>query len=200
MLRNLDRLVSARASHASVLEIRGVMVLMRSNLQELPALVRLLHERGVEELLVQRLASDMGQPELPQRYIPIRDYVRAAQLHMQDLPLAHRVFDQARDEAARLGLRLHLPRLEPAPATAAQPAPRCTWPWDQLYVTAAGELLPCCMVATADRASFGRVFDTHSGGLTGRWQGEPAKEFRRALAEDEPPEVCRSCALYQGLF
>lgn len=200
VLRNLDRLVAARAAHGSDLEIRGVMVLMRTNLAELPALVHLLHEHGVEELLVQRLSSDMGQPELPGRYIPIRDYVQAAQLQPSDLPLAQRVFDQAREEAARLGLRLCLPRLEPAEDAGSRPAPRCTWPWDQLYVTAAGELLPCCMVATADRASFGRVFDDESVGLAGRWHGEPAQAFRRALAEGEPPAVCRSCALFHGTF
>jgi radical SAM protein with 4Fe4S-binding SPASM domain len=77
------------------------------------------------------------------------------------------------------------------------PAPRCRWPWDQLYVTAAGELLPCCMVATADRASFGNVFDDR---LRERWHDAAAQSFRKGLAQGAPPAVCRSCALYQGLF
>ncbi|MBI5333418.1 MAG: radical SAM protein [Burkholderiales bacterium] len=284
VLRNLDRLVAARRQAGSALHIRGVMVLMRHNLAELLALIELLHRHGVPELLVQRLSSDLTQPDLPRRYIPIRDYVAHAELSDADLPQAAQVFEQSRALARRLGLKLCLPKLQPAaaasergasigsigamaspaaaplaatasaaappaaPASAAAPAvaasgsspassptrpagPRCTWPWDQLYLTAAGELLPCCMVATADRASFGKVFAQAAGqgasppaaaqaasplaapgaasspaaaqastGLLDRWHGSTAQAFRQALGTDQPPAVCRSCALYHGTF
>ncbi|HJV62762.1 MAG TPA: radical SAM/SPASM domain-containing protein [Albitalea sp.] len=204
VLRNLGRLVDARDEAGSALQVRGVMVLMRSNLEELPALVRLLHAHRVPQLLVQRLSNDLRQPELPARYIPIRNAVDEAELGPADLPRAHEVFTQARRLARELGMQLHLPRLQPRDGgslPAPDDAPRCRWPWEQLYVTAAGELLPCCMVATADRASFGKVFDGDPGdGLLRRWHGAPAREFREALAGSEPPAVCRGCALYHGTF
>lgn len=203
VIRNLDRLVDARDAAASPLEVRGVMVLMRSNLRELPALVRLLHAHRVPELLVQRLSSDLEQPDLPARYIPIRSYVNDAELRPCDMAEAALVFAEARALAGELGVRLHLPRLS-APEAPAPAGPRCTWPWDQVYITAAGELLPCCMVATADRASFGTVFNTSDPAeparLAERWHGETAQSFRRALAEGPAPAVCRSCALYNGTF
>lgn len=37
-------------------------------------------------------------------------------------------------------------------------------------------------------------------GFTDTWHGERYREFRRRLAVDEPPEVCRGCALYQRTF
>lgn len=197
--RNLLRLTEARDRSGGALAVRGVMVLMRRNLEELPELVRLLKTCGVHELLVQRLSNDMQQPALPTRYIPIRSYVESEELAPSDMPRAEQVFDEARRLASELSVRLHLPRLQPAPAKP-QTGPRCTWPWDQLYVTAAGELLPCCMVATADRASFGNVFDTPANGLAERWRSPAAQDFRQALASDEPPGVCRSCALYRGTF
>jgi radical SAM protein with 4Fe4S-binding SPASM domain len=196
VMRNLGRLVDARDAAASALEVRGVMVLMRSNLDELPDLVRLLHAHRVPELLVQRLSSDLRQSDLPARYIPIRTFVEDAQLGAQDMAHAEDVFAQARALADALGMRLHLPRLVPG-AAAPSPPPRCRWPWDQLYITAAGELLPCCMVASADRATFGNVFDD---GLAARWHAEPARAFREGLARGSPPAVCRSCALYHGMF
>ncbi len=73
------------------------------------------------------------------------------------------------------------------------------WPWEQLYVTAAGELLPCCMVAIADRATFGKIFEAE-GGLLARWHGEAARSFRGSLAGSVAPTVCRSRALYHGTF
>lgn len=203
VLRNLDRLTQARDAAGSALEVRGVMVLMRSNIDELPALVGLLHDHGVDELLVQRLSSDLEQRDLAPGYIPIRDYVRDAELHPGDLAHAEGVFERARSLAAALGVRLHLPRLAEAQPEATprdESVPRCRWPWEQLYVTAAGELLPCCMVATADRASFGNVFDPRSPGLAARWHGDDANAFRSALASDSPPDVCRGCALYRGTF
>jgi MoaA/NifB/PqqE/SkfB family radical SAM enzyme len=202
VMRNLDRLVAARNATASPLHVRGVMVLMRANLPELPALIRLLHGHGVRELLVQRLSSDLTQPDLPARYIPIRQYCDTAELTPDDLPHANAVFDEARALAASLGFTLHLPRLTPPPA---QPnGPKCNWPSEQLYLTAAGEMLPCCMVATADRATLGNVFGTPAGpgapDVPGVWAGPVATAFRTALASDTPPAVCQSCALYRGTF
>jgi MoaA/NifB/PqqE/SkfB family radical SAM enzyme len=212
VLRNLDRLVAARDAAKSDLRVRAVMVLMRENLDELPALVALIHQHGVDELLVQRLSSDLRQPDLPARYIPIRSFVDHAELSDADMPRALEVFALARRTAQELGVRLHLPRL----TTAAEDSHadgrtgRCNWPWEQLYVTAAGELLPCCMVATADRASFGNVFDAAPAaepslqeddeGIMRVWQGVRAREFRAALDSERPPAVCRGCALYHGTF
>lgn len=198
VLRNLDRLVAARDAAGGRPEVRGVMVLMRSNLHELPALVRLLHTHGVHELLVQRLSSDLEHPGLPARYVPIRDVVRAEELAPPALHEAEAVFAEAETLAKALGLQLHLPRLS-APGEPPPEGRGCDWPSRQLYLTAAGEMLPCCMVATADRASFGRVGDA-GGALASLWRGEAAQAFRQALAGSQPPEVCRSCALYEGRF
>lgn len=206
VVRNLGRLTEARDAAGSALEVRGVMVLMRGNLDELPALVELLHAHRVGELLVQRLSNDLEHEALPARYIPIRSYCRDAELRPQDLPHAEQVFEHARQRAHALGLQLHLPALRAAPATSspAPGSPRCSWPWDGLYFTAAGELLPCCMVATADRASFGRVFTGTPGSaevdIDAAWNSGTAQHFRRGLREDAPPAICRSCALYHGTF
>lgn len=198
VVRNLGRLMEARRAGGSALEVRGVMVLMRHNAPELPALLRLLHEHGVAELLVQRLSSDLQQPELPSRYIPIRSYVNEHEIPEAELPALEALFEESRALAAELGVRLNLPRLRPREKRPSS-SPRCDWPWKQLYVTAAGQLLPCCMAASADRATFGDVLASPDG-LQARWHGEEAVALRAALAADEPPSLCRSCALYRGMF
>jgi hypothetical protein len=173
VIRNLNRLMEARDAAGSALEVRGVMVLMHANLHELPALLRLLHVHGVRELLVQRLSSDLSQPQLPARYIPIREFVSDAELRPADLARAAQVFAEARALATALDMTLHLPRLDARPGS------------------------------SADRASFGKVFDDEDAGaprLSERWHGEGARAFRAALASGQPPSVCRSCALYHGTF
>jgi hypothetical protein len=53
------------------------------------------------------------------------------------------------------------------------------------------------MVATPDRANLG---DMAERDVEPVWNGEAYEDFRRRLDSDEPPEFCRSCALYAGTF
>ena len=193
VMRNLGRLaaVRERAGERGP-QVRLVMVLMRRNLDQLVPVLRLAQRFGVHTVQVQRLSSDLEQNDLPARYIPIREYVRDAELTAVDTAHARQVFAHASRVAAALGVTLHLPRLSPNPDARA-----CSWPWEQMYLTAAGEMLPCCMAGTPDRASFGNVFEE---GVLARWHGEAAQQFREQLASAEPPPVCRHCALYHGAF
>jgi MoaA/NifB/PqqE/SkfB family radical SAM enzyme len=195
-VRNLGRLVAARRGAASVTpRIRLVMVLMRQNLTEVPALVRLAAEHGVDGVLVQRLAHPLDEPTLPRRYIPVRSFVDTAQLRPADEARAAEIFAEARALARESGIELNLPRLRDEAGAPAEG--RCTWPWTGVYLTARGEMLPCCMVGTPDRASFGTVGD---GPLAAVWNGAAAQSFRVALAGATPPRICESCALYHGEF
>jgi MoaA/NifB/PqqE/SkfB family radical SAM enzyme len=191
LLRNIDRVVAARAAQGAVTPaLRLVMVLMRHNVAELPALVDLAADHGVEAVLVQRLAHPLAEPTLPARYIPIRTFLDGAELHGDALAAAPAHFEAARVRAGERGVHLALPRLAPAATRG------CRWPWDGLYLTADGALLPCCMVGTPDRANLGDA----TPGVTAAWHGPAARSFREALASDAPPAVCRGCALYRGEF
>ena len=57
--------------------------------------------------------------------------------------------------------------------------------------------MPCCMVSTPDRINFGKISDLGAEGL---WNGPDYQQFRKQLSSDEPPEVCRSCSVYKGIF
>jgi radical SAM protein with 4Fe4S-binding SPASM domain len=191
LLRNLDRLVAARrAANSASPQIRLVMVLMRHNVDELPALVDLAADHGVDTVLVQRLAHRLDEPSLPGRYVPIRSFLGSAELDEPLRERARRRFLQARERAAARAVTLHLPRLESTGTRS------CTWPWDGLYLTARGEMMPCCMVGTPDRAQFGRV----ESSIEAVWRGPRARRFRASLASTEPPSVCRGCAFYKGEF
>jgi MoaA/NifB/PqqE/SkfB family radical SAM enzyme len=183
---------------------------MRHNLHQLPALVRLLHAHGVHELQVQRLANEADMAGAPAALIPIHRHNALAELRPADRPLAEAVFARARRTAERLGLRLQLPRLDAAPRPAGMPArQRCDWPWDQTYITGAGEVLPCCMVGTADRARFGNVIGADGrvadAAVAAVWHGDAARAFRTQLlaaaaGQGAAPAVCQGCALYHGRF
>jgi len=195
--RHLEALMQARAALGSEHpRVRLVTVLMRQNLEELPALVRLASAHGVTSVFVQYLCHDYDEATLPPRYRPMRDFIAQQKLDAGDHARIDRYFAVARHEADRLGVALRLPRTRPRALTT-RGAARCDWPWHGPYIAYSGEVMPCCMVGTPDRAQLGRV-DRH--GIDQIWNGTDYQAFRRALESDAPPAVCRSCSVYRGVF
>ena len=193
--RHLEELLRVRRElRAERPHIRLVMVVMRDNLHELRAMVELAHALGVESLFVQQLCHDFSEASLPAQYLPMRAFVEEQTLLNEDPARVGRYFSEARERAAALGFDLRLPRTGIAPPAAAG---RCDWPWRGPYISYQGDAMPCCMVGTPDRANLGNMAQR---GVQAVWDGPAYVEFRRALASDAPPDVCRSCAVYKGVF
>jgi len=196
---NVERLLAARARlGAATPRLRMVMVIMRQNLGELPDLVRLAHHWQVEGLFVQHLCHDFGESSLPARYQPMRAFVDEQTLLHEDESRVEEIFGEARGLAGALGVELRLPRARPRIHPPGTPGrQRCDWPWRGAYVSYDGHAMPCCMVSTPDRINFGAL---DSQDFAAIWSGPAYEAFREQLSSDEPPEVCRSCALYAGMF
>ena len=73
-------------------------------------------------------------------------------------------------------------------------SPGCTRPWRSTYVTANGNVLPCCFApfTTSDYEGviLGNLFEQPMAEI---WSGAAYEAFRRAHRSDDPPEACRGC-------
>jgi radical SAM protein with 4Fe4S-binding SPASM domain len=199
VLRNLRRVTQAKARlQSSLPEIRLVAVVMRGNLPELPALVRLAHKEGISVLSVQHLCHDFGESSLPEKYKPMRAFIEQETLLHEDPQRVEHYFAATRQAAQELGITLRLPNVRPRTHSAdVRGRKRCDWPWRGSYISYDGKAMPCCMVATPDRINFG---DMAGDGVSGIWNNDAYRRFREQLDSDAPPEVCRSCAVYAGTF
>jgi radical SAM protein with 4Fe4S-binding SPASM domain len=199
VLRNLRRVTAARErARSSTPGMSLVAVLMRSTLDELPELVRLAAQMGVSAMSVQQLCHDFSEDTLPPHYLPMRAFIDREMLGEPDRGHAQSVFARAQEEAERAGIALRLPRLAPRPHAADVPGrQRCDWPWREAYVSYDGKAMPCCMVATPDRAQLGNVIEE---GMAAVWGNDAYQSFRARLASPEPPAVCAGCAIYRGTF
>ena len=195
LIRNLRRVMEARRALHSPLHVRVVTVLMRQNLHELPAIVRLASAEGVSDMFVQYLCHDFEERSLPQEYRPMRDFIHEQALDEFPRDALADAFDAARDAALQTGVALRLPRLDRVVEKRAPP--RCDWPWRGAYVSYRGDAMPCCMVSTPDRINFGNML---TQGVADIWDGAAYQRFRDQLAADEPSPICRSCSLYRGIF
>lgn len=199
VVRNLERLVAARERLGGQNpRIRLVMVIMRQNLHELPDLIRMAHQWAVEQLFVQHLCHDFGESSLPSYYRPMRQFIDEQTLLAEDPQRIEDYFGEARRLARELNVDLRLPHIQKQEQPTKPPAPgRCTWPWTGAYISYQGYAMPCCMVSTPDRINFGNIAEQ---GVEATWNGAAYQQFRDQLASSEPPEICRSCALYAGTF
>lgn len=197
--RNIERLADCkRRSGSSFPKLKLVCVVMRQNLNDLPALLRSSAAWGVNEVFVQHLCHDFGEDTLPRNYRPMRGFVERETLENAEPEVVARAFQIARKEAQRLGINLRLPNVRWRHHPAGTPGrERCAWPWSGAYISYQGHMMPCCMIATPDRMTLGNAF---SEGFAATWNGQDYREFRAALSTDEPPPVCRSCSIYNGTF
>jgi radical SAM protein with 4Fe4S-binding SPASM domain len=199
VVANVAGLVRAkRDAGSSTPWIRVVFVAMRDNVGELPGLIRLLGEIGVDELHVQNLSHSFSDTDPAGRYEGIRTFTADQALWTgADVEHAAGVFGQAARLARERGLRLRLPSLGPATAAAHAGRRGCSWPWEAAYITSAGVVQPCCMVMGDDRVRLGNLAEQSFPQI---WHGPAYRDFRRRLAGDDPPEVCRGCSLYRRTF
>lgn len=199
IMRNLNTLMSERkAAATNTPSVRLITVIMRQNLHELPDLVGLAHRYGIESMFVQHLCHDFSESSLPHHYAPMRRFVEEQTLLNEDPQRIEKYFSAARSSAETLGIRLRLPRTKPRPyEPTVRGKNRCNWPWHGPYISYKGDAMPCCMVATPDRVNFGNVI---SNGAKETWNNADYNAFRQELDSALPPEVCRTCAIYQGTF
>ncbi|HEX2043942.1 MAG TPA: radical SAM protein [Acidimicrobiales bacterium] len=177
--------------------LRVVFVAQRSNYRELPDVVRLVAGWGVPELRVQNLSHDFSDTDPAGSYADIRDYAEAEALWGDAHQDALRVFDESTRLADELGVGLRLPDVEEPARPRAPGTPGCDWPWRAAYVTADAKVQPCCMIMGTDRAVLG---DAARDSLDAIWGNDAYRRFREGLLSDEPPDVCRGCSWYRGVF
>jgi radical SAM protein with 4Fe4S-binding SPASM domain len=195
VVANLRRLVALRsAAGAARPHVEIVFVAMRRNVDELPLLVELAADIGVDRVHVQNLSHTFDDTDPAGAYHEIRAYAAAEALFGPGAEERRSAaYDDARARAQELGVGLRLPGRGLPPDR----APGCGWPWTSAYVTHRGEVQPCCMVMGSDRATLGRLDERSFAEI---WHGDAYREFRSGLLGDDPPTVCAGCSLYHNLF
>jgi MoaA/NifB/PqqE/SkfB family radical SAM enzyme len=183
---NVRRLTEAkRAQGRRLPRLRLDAVMMRRNVQELPALVDLAVALGMDAINFFHMVAYDGLGTEPQS-------LRAHQ-DLSDLWLGRAL---ARAAETGLAVAAH-PRLfaeERAagtpPSAPYAPTPYCHYPFFHISLNSGGHLLPCPFAH--GEGAYGTV-----GGATtveAVWLGTRFSELRRRILAHDPPEMCRRCS------
>ena len=168
------------------------------NISELPGLIRLAAEIGIEEVYLQRLVyfqDDTGY-----------GVARAAKTLQEATAGSSELIEESQHLASRLGIRFNASgRSEPATSLQGETEASLAWskcyrPMTLMYITANGNVLPCCIApfATVDYDSIilGNVFEN---ALEEIWWGSKYNNFRKQHQTSAPPKCCRGCGIQWSL-
>jgi len=208
---NVRQLAEVRAAAGSGLFLELHFLMMRPNLHELPAFVRLAADLGANEVVATNLTY---------AFTPEMDALRVFGAAPDPAHLA--LVAEAEREAARLGIAFRA-----YPLTASDAVMECdARPTETAFVNCRGQVTPCVylgmpVTGPAPRyfegemrplmpVSFGQVDD----GFMAAWEGRPRRDFNAAFAARRtagysallaagtgddvealpaPPEPCRHC-------
>jgi MoaA/NifB/PqqE/SkfB family radical SAM enzyme len=163
----------------------------RANLQELLAFVRLAADLGVDEVYVQRLVfNGLG--------LATAENALHGQLRQQEREL----LDKAERLAGTLGVTLRASGLTTPLASFSGAAPNsrpwagCQRPWTLSYVTANGNVLPCCISPWVARDYQALILgNALVDSFADIWNGARYRQFRTNFESAKPPDPCRGCGL-----
>ena len=163
----------------------------RANLDELLAFVRLADDLGVDEVYVQRLVfNGLG--------LATAENALHGRLQRQE----QEVLDQAQELARGLGVALRASGLTTPLASlkgemsSPRPWAGCQRPWTLSYVTANGNVLPCCISPWVARDYQALILgNALAEPFADIWNGERYRRFRIDFESESPPDPCRGCGL-----
>lgn len=146
----------------------GVMaVAMKDNLEVLPALVAGVASLGVDALTIKGLNTGPNPEQAPDGVAEVVARIQAAAAANPSLPVTIAV----ERDPERL---------------------RCRWPWTAAYITAEGDLTPCCNCPDSRVLSLGNLHRTSFEKL---WNARAYRKFRRELGNGMPA-ICSTCPDY----
>ena len=161
---------------------------IRLNIHELPDLVRLAHKIGVQEVYLQRLV-----------FYETGLAVREQSLHGGIETIVREAVEEAERLCRRYEIAFHASGacapLQSLDAVAGiRPWAGCRRPWTVSYVTANGNVLPCCISPWTAKDYNGAVLgNAFEEPLAAIWDGVRYQAFRTAFESDTPPDPCRGC-------
>ena len=161
----------------------------RANIEELPAFVQLAVDLGVAEVYVQRLVfNGLGlATDANALHGRLREREQALLAQADVLAMRHGIAMRAS------GLTTPLASLHGGDGDTRHWA-GCQRPWTLAYVTANGNVLPCCISPWVAKDYRGLILgNAFTERFEAIWDGERYQRFRTDFESDTPPDPCRGC-------
>ena len=168
---------------------------IQENIADLPDLVRLAHRMGVREVYVQRLVYH-GQGMAQQEQALYRAMQAAEEKFLGE---AEALAEQLNITFQASGATTPRDSLMSSDGDR-RPWAQCRRPSSLMYISANGNVLPCCLSPFTTRDYEGLILgNAFQVPLAEIWNGAVYQQFRAALQSDTPWESCDRCGIAWSL-
>jgi radical SAM protein with 4Fe4S-binding SPASM domain len=199
VISNIEMLIRMRnEGRLSSPTVSAWMVGTKENIRDLPDMILLASRVGIDEVYLQRLVYPLDGPG--QGLATPENAISGAREDVRE------IVDRSMALSHSLGVRLMASGLtipsESLRSRSREEAPwrRCRRPWEVTYITAWGNVLPCCISAFStldyDSIILGNVFERS---LEQIWNGEKYSDLRRRHQSSSPPASCSGCGVEWSL-
>lgn len=176
IVANIKKLVTGRG-HFRQPAISITAVLNACNLREIPGIVTLAREMGVDGVNIQTALTNWGKQEIKRH----NDAIRVA-AHSEQAAAVLR-------EAQGIACASHVP-LKIQDDDYYSRARKCPWPWKRAFIAANGDVVPCCILADASTINMGNVFERDFSEI---WNSRQYSDLRVRIRNHDLPDFCRNC-------
>jgi MoaA/NifB/PqqE/SkfB family radical SAM enzyme len=183
ILNNIKILNQLKAEKKSATpRLHFSMVGMDMNISELPALVRLASDYGVESVTLQAM-GEFEQVKDQSVYLRNKDigrkYLHEAQRISEEVHVALDLWPENQFEDTGTGDKSGITE------SSDEYRKDCNFPWDVPYFATDGTIRPCCAMPP-----MGSLNDSSFNGI---WIGKPYETLREMLKSIHPPHECKMC-------
>jgi radical SAM protein with 4Fe4S-binding SPASM domain len=175
------------------------LVGMKETTNQLTSFVQLAHDIGIGDVYLQRLVF-FDDVQKGQGYANPNQAL-FGRADTDEL----RLIAGAQEMAERLGITFHAsgattPEQSLMPRDSGHPWSLCRRPWTLMYITANGNVLPCCIAPFAERdydsLVLGNAFERP---IMEIWNDHLYRTFRDDLQSEHPPSACKNCGVRWSL-
>jgi MoaA/NifB/PqqE/SkfB family radical SAM enzyme len=170
----------------------------QDNVRELPGLVELAASLSIPQVHLQRLVYFLDHDG----YGLAKSDKSVINPNSDISELIHRSQERAEELGIELSASGLTDPLSSVKGKTSEEAPwkRCFRPWEVTYVTALGNVLPCCIspFSTAEYGLIilGNVFESSFADI---WLGKKYRVFRQRHQSTSPPKCCQGCGIRWSL-
>jgi radical SAM protein with 4Fe4S-binding SPASM domain len=154
-------------------------VVNHNNIDEVPKIVELANEMGVDQVTLQPFVSNWGKEEMNEHTFPIQVDTNSDRFS--------RNLEEAKKIADRKSINLTINE-----SNFFSKKKPCNWPWKSAHISSNGDVVPCCVLADSDTVKMGNVFEQDFAEI---WNSQEYQDFREKIRTHNLPNYCKNCYL-----
>lgn len=183
VINNIKKLVETKKRmNKDLPKIRIVCMMMKNNFYELPKLVELAKELGVDDISFFEITTF--------------DKIKSMAIKGIDKKQAFSIFKRIEENAKERNIKTEI-----CSNSLLGTKYGCILPWITCFITCEGYVMPCCQVTQKndrdkmiERFSFGNLLEDDFRNI---WKSKKYKNFRKSLKTGNLPSICKECPYYQ---